>query len=149
MQAGKLSVGEGSMVNCQSHWTKSRLNWYAGQLSFERKIRVKLCLASTGETLNKAQVNIMKNVEFYDRKSSRCGREGLEGGRQDVIAEPQGPKSGWQWWGEHQGGSKMLTIKYFSLGTPTEAFTFLYYISSEKNYNIVFRKFKMQNLTRF
>ena len=51
----------------------------------------KLCLESSEETLNIVQGDIMKNVELYDCKSGRCGRKGLEGGRQEVIAEAVGP----------------------------------------------------------
>lgn len=51
----------------------------------------KLCLESGEETLNIVQGDIMKNVERYDCKSGRCGRKGLEGGRQEVIAEGIGP----------------------------------------------------------
>lgn len=56
-------------MNVQLFWTTGRLSFYtrASQFSFEYEIQVfQLCLASTGETLKIAQVNVMKDVEFYD-----------------------------------------------------------------------------------
>lgn len=66
------------------------LNWGQAELVCWFQM-FKLCLESGEETLNIVQGDIMKNVERYDCKSGRCGRKGLEGGRQEVIAEGIGP----------------------------------------------------------
>ena len=77
--SGKKSVNEGSLVNSQRHWTKGGLSWCAGaaELSFECEIQVfTLCLTSTGETLNTAQGNTMKCVEFLTVNLAGVGRRG-------------------------------------------------------------------------
>lgn len=66
-------------MNCQHPWTKGGLSWYAGaaELSFECEIQVfTLCLASIGETLNTAQGNVMKSVEFWTVNLAGVGRKG-------------------------------------------------------------------------
>lgn len=107
-------------MKSQLYWTKASLHQYAGAsyLSFVCEIQVfKLCLASTGETPKTVKVKIMKNVEFYDCKSGKCGREGLVGGKAGNDGRGRRVLNQDRSGGEcNERGSKMLTIKYFPCG---------------------------------